>query len=76
MDDMVRASKGLKDGKASGVYGIIPEVWKYGGANLSNRLHQWITKIGNEGHVLQAWKDASIVTIYKKNETEHNVVTT
>ena len=45
MDEMVRAIKGLKDGKAPGGDGIPAEVWKYGGANLSNRLHRWITKV-------------------------------
>ena len=44
MDEMVRAIKGLKDGKAPGGDGIPTEVWKYGGANLSNRLHRWIIK--------------------------------
>ena len=57
MDEMVIAVKGIKDGKAPGGDGIPAEVWKYVGANLSNRLHWWITKI---------WKDSSIVTIYKK----------
>ena len=32
---------------------------------MSNRLHRWIIKICEEGHVPQAWKDANIVTIYK-----------
>ena len=75
MDEMVRAIKGLKDGKAPGGDGIPAEVWTYGGANLSNRLHRWIIKVWEEGHVPQAWKDANIVTIYKK-ETEQNVVIT
>ena len=68
MDEMVRAIKGLKDGKAPGGDGIQAEVWKYGGANLSNRLHQWIIKVWEEGNVPQAWKDANIVTIYKKGD--------
>ena len=68
MDEMVRAITGLKDGKAPGGDGIPAEVWKYGGANLSNRLHRWIIKVWEEGHVPQAWKDANIVTIYKKGE--------
>ena len=66
MDEMVRAIKGLKDGEAPGGDGIPAEVWKYGGANLSNRLHRWIIKVWEEGHVPQAWKVANIVTIYKK----------
>ena len=75
MDEMVRAIKGLKGGKAPGGDGIPSEVWKYGGVNLSNRLHRWIIKVWEEGHVPQAWKDANIVTIYKKG-TEQNVVIT
>ena len=54
MDEMVRAIKGLKDGKAYGGDGIPAEVWRYRGANLSNRLHRWIMKIWEEGHVTQA----------------------
>ena len=69
MGEMVRAIiKGLKDGKAPGGDGIQAEVWKYGGANLSNRLHRWIIKIWEEGHVPQVWKDANIVIIYKKGQ--------
>ena len=40
----------LKDGKAPGGDGIPAEVWKYGRANLSNRLHRWIIKVWEEGH--------------------------
>ena len=65
---MVRAIKGLKDGKEPGGDVISAEVWSYGGANLSNRLHQWIIKIWGKGHVPQAWKDANIVAIYKKGD--------
>ena len=54
VDEMVRAIKGLKDGKAPGGDGIPAEVWKYGVANLSNRLHRWIIKVWEEGHVPQA----------------------
>ena len=58
MDEMVRAIKGLKHGRSPGGAIIPAEVWTYGGANLSNRLHQWIIKIWEEDHVPQAWKDA------------------
>ena len=68
MDEMARAIAGLKDGKAPGADGIPAEVWKHGGDNLSNRLHQLITKAWEEGSVPQAWNDASIVTIYKKGD--------
>ena len=39
LDEMVRAIKGLKDGKVPGGDGIPAEVWKYDGANVSKRLH-------------------------------------
>ena len=45
MHEMVRAIKILKVGKVPGGDGILAEVWKYGGANLSNILHRWLTKI-------------------------------
>ena len=65
MADMARAIAGLK---APGEDGILAEVWKHGGDNLFNRLHQLITNAWEVGSVPQAWKDASIVTIYKKGD--------
>ena len=67
-DEMARAIAGLKDGKAPGGDGIPAEVWKYGGDNLFSRLHQLITNAWEMGSVPQAWKDASIITIYKKGD--------
>ena len=67
-DEMARAIAGLKDGKAPGGDGIPAEVWKHGGDNLFSRLHQLITNAWEVGSVPQAWKDASIVTIYKKGD--------
>ena len=68
MDEMAKAIAGLKDGKAPGGNGIPAEVWKHGGDNLFSRLHQLITNAWEVGSVPQAWKDASIVTIYKKGD--------
>ena len=68
MDEMAKAIAGLKDGKAPGGDGIPAEVWKHGGDNLFSRLHQLITNAWEVGPVPQAWKDASIVTIYKKGD--------
>ena len=68
MEEMARAIAGLKDGKAPGGDGIPAEVWKHGGDNLFSRLHQLITNAWEMGSAPQAWKDASIVTIYKKGD--------
>ena len=66
MGEMAKSITGLKDGKAPGGDGIPAEVWKHGGDNLFSRLHQLITNAWEVGSVPQVWKDASIVTIYKK----------
>ena len=68
MDETAGAIASLKDGKAPEEDGIPAEVWKYGGDNLFSRLHQLITNAWEVGSVPQAWKDASIVTIYKKGD--------
>ena len=68
MAETARTIAGLKDGKAPGGGGIPAEVWKHGGGNLFSRLHELITKGWGVGFVPQAWKDGSIVTIYKKGD--------
>ena len=69
MDEMARTIAGLKDGKAPGGDGIPAEVWKHGGDCLFSR-YQIITNTREVGSVPQAWKDASIVTIYIRNDGE------
>ena len=66
--EMARAIAGLKDGKAPGGDGNPAEVWKHGGDNLFSRLHQLIINAWEVGSDPQAWKDASIVTIYKNGD--------
>ena len=65
MAEMARAIAGLKDGKAPGEDGIPAEVWKH---NLFSRLHQLFPNAWKVGSVPYVWKDASIVTIYKKGD--------
>ena len=68
MANWARAIVGMKDGKTPGEDGISTEVWKHEGDNLFSRLHQLITNAWEVGFVPQAWKDASIVTIYKRGD--------
>jgi hypothetical protein len=65
---MARAIIALKDGKAPSGDGIPSEIWKRGGENLRDRLHKLIIKAWEQDSIPQAWKDASIVTIYKKGD--------
>ena len=67
-DEMARAIASLRHGKSHGGDGIPAEVWKHGGDNLFSRLHQLITNAWEVGSVPQTWKDASIVTNYKKGD--------
>ncbi|KAK2179217.1 hypothetical protein NP493_504g00002 [Ridgeia piscesae] len=67
--EMARAIAGLKDCKAPGGDGIPAEVRKHGGDNIFSRLHQVIIKVWEVCTVPQAWHDASIVTIYKKDDS-------
>ena len=68
IDEMASAIVDLKEGKAPGGYGIPAEVWKHGGANLFSRLHQLVTNTWEVVSVPQTWKDASMITIYKKGD--------
>ena len=68
MDEVAGAIADLKNGKAPGGDDIPAEGWKHGGNNLFSRLHQLITNAWEVGSIPQAWKDASIVTIYMKGD--------
>ncbi len=64
--EVCKAVRGLKHNKASGPDGIPAEILKHGGMNLLHRLHRFITTAWTSGKIPQQWKDANIVTIYKR----------
>ena len=68
IDEMARTIVSLKDCKAPGGDRIPAEVWNHEGDNVFSGLHQLITKASEVGYAPQAWKDDSIVTIYKKDD--------
>jgi hypothetical protein len=68
MEELHLAVTSLADGKAPGVDGIPGEIWKHGGATLTNNLLLLIQQAWAEGSVPQEWKDANIVTIFKKGD--------
>ena len=61
-----KAMKGLKNNKSPGPDGIPAEVLKHGGYLLTRRLHQLINTIWSSENIPQEWKDATIITIYKR----------
>ena len=57
--------KDLTSGKSAGGDCIPPEIFKHGGPALEEQLLKLFTKIWEEGEVVQAFKDADIVHLYK-----------
>lgn len=66
LEEVHNAVKGLKNNKAAGPDGIPGEILKNGGPGLLRKLHQFIVSTWNSGKVPQQWKDANIITIYKR----------
>jgi len=54
------------EGRAPGGCGIPAEIWKHSGTEIVVHLHQLICNIWIQEKVPQDWKDARIVTIFKK----------
>ncbi len=66
LEEVQAAIKALKNGKTPGQDAIPAEVYKNGGSALVQRLHDLFLKIWQDGDVPQDFKDATIVTVYKK----------
>ena len=60
------AVNGLKNSKAAGPDGISGEVFKYADHHLCRRLHQFTHQLWTTGKLTQKWKDANIVTVFKR----------
>ena len=65
VEDVRKAVKKIKNGKAPGVDGITSEMLKYGGESVI----EWLTKVCNvcfrEGRVPKVWQRAIVVPFYK-----------
>ena len=66
IQEVTAAINNLKSNKSPGADGIPAELLKYGGQALITRLHQLTQTMWQEEAVLQQWKDARIVSIYKR----------
>ena len=68
IDEISKAIDMISDGKSPGSDGIHPEVFKRGGPGLLCAFYETIKKAWNTATVLQDWKDAQLVTIFKKGD--------
>ena len=66
IEEVTAAINQLHSGKSPGPDQIPPEILKNGGATLTTRLHELIVDCWTQEKVPQDWKDATIVTIYKR----------
>src|ERR1051325_6268687 len=64
--EVTSAISAMKNGKAPGSEAIPAEVYQFGGPELRLRLLNLFVEIWLAGDVPQDFKDATIVTIYKR----------
>lgn len=68
LDEVIEAIDMLCEGKAPGSDGIHPEVIKRDGTGLLSALDDIIKEAWRNTEVPQDWKDAQLVTIFKKGD--------
>ena len=66
LDEISKAINLLSSGKAPGEDAIPAEIYKEGGKALTDKLHQLFKLIWQHESVPQAFKDASIIHLYKR----------
>jgi len=68
IEEVEEAVKRLKNRKSPGKCQITAEMLKFGGQPLTKFLHTLITAVWNTEDCPQEWRDAVIVTIFKKKD--------
>ena len=58
----------LKNGKAGGKTGILPELIHYGGCDLEDRILKIMEQAWEDGYVVDDWKNAVVVPSPKKGD--------
>nr|XP_054774768.1 uncharacterized protein LOC129282940 [Lytechinus pictus] len=65
LQELTKAIEQMKSGKAAGVDGIPPEIWKCGGPVLHNKLNELLVCCWEQGKLPGDLRDAVIITLYK-----------
>jgi hypothetical protein len=66
--EIIRSIQKLKNNKASGTDGIPAEFLKYGGTELTKRIHQIIQRIWIEEKMPEEWNQGILFPILKKGD--------
>ena len=62
--------RNLKNNKMDGTGGIHPELIKYKGNKLLNRIYELVRQIWEEERIPEEWKETIIVPVYKKGDRD------
>ncbi|XP_037790205.1 uncharacterized protein LOC119585608 [Penaeus monodon] len=65
IEEISKAIEQLKCGKAAGVDGIPPEIWKDGGPTLHSKLHELLVCCWEQSKLPRDLRDAVLITLYK-----------
>ena len=65
-EDVKKAMRNLKNNKAPGTDRIRPELIKYGGNKLLNRIYELVWLLGEAERIPEEWKETITFPIYKK----------
>ena len=65
LEEVLTSIKQLTSGKSPGEDGIPPEIYKHGGTAVAEQVLEVFIKIWEEGEVVQAFRDANIIHLYK-----------
>ena len=65
-----KAIRNLKNNKAAGTNRIHPELIKYGGNKLLNRMYELVRQIWEEGRIPEEWKETILVPIHKRGDRD------
>ena len=68
LDKVSKAVTAMKNSKAPGADGIPAEIFKHSDVKLQRRLHKLFVNIWHSEETLQDFKDASVVTNFKKGD--------
>ena len=66
LNKVLSAIRCMKNNKAAGPDDVPAGILKFGGPGLTRLLHNLISRVWTTGTAPQSWKDAELVTIYKK----------
>ena len=70
IEDVKKAMRNLKNNKAAGTDGIDPELIKYWGNRLLNRIYELVWQIWEEERTPAEWKERIIVPVHKKGDRD------